>query len=354
MSVEALPLPRGESTRELRQWGTQVVDQLRRLRQSDVEALKTQGVSLAEVNAAIAALRTEVQDLTDLFANLDPETLQKSAAFALALRTDLDALFATFTDDLDRSVTFARRIAQSAINDRILTNQTVASIRIEQSVRRTETLSFARQLSVVEAQLGESLGVIAIEQIARADGDSALAQQIESLLAKVDDARAAIDTETIVRATRDSALAQQVTTLSSSIGGQSIQLTGILQSVDGLYAQWGMSITTEGHVKGLVSLDATRQVSTFTVIADNFLVAKPGVGGGDPKLIFAIGQVDGATQLGIRGDVLLDGAVTARTLSVGTLSAITANLGTITAGLMRSADSKFVIDLDAKSITIDF
>lgn len=40
------------------------------------------------------------------------------------------------------------------------------------------------------------------------------------------------------------------------------------------------------------------------------------------------------------------------TATITTLSALTADMGTITAGLMRSADGKFVIDLTSKTITI--
>ena len=50
---------------------------------------------------------------------------------------------------------------------------------------------------------------------------------------------------------------------------------------------------------------------------------------------------------------LIDGSILARHIDVASLSAITADIGEVTAGKLRSADNKFVIDLTAKTITIE-
>lgn len=55
----------------------------------------------------------------------------------------------------------------------------------------------------------------------------------------------------------------------------------------------------------------------------------------------------------IDGDFIKTGSIKAVSLSVTDLSAITANMGTITAGLMKSVDGKFVIDLNNKFISIE-
>jgi hypothetical protein len=46
------------------------------------------------------------------------------------------------------------------------------------------------------------------------------------------------------------------------------------------------------------------------------------------------------------------GGISAEVMSVTQLSAITSDIGTATAGVIRSADGKFKIDLNAKTITI--
>ena len=50
--------------------------------------------------------------------------------------------------------------------------------------------------------------------------------------------------------------------------------------------------------------------------------------------------------------MLADGTITATKISVGALSAITANIGEVTAGVIRDADSKMVIDLDNQQIIV--
>jgi hypothetical protein len=54
----------------------------------------------------------------------------------------------------------------------------------------------------------------------------------------------------------------------------------------------------------------------------------------------------------IDGNLLVDGTVTAQAINVTDLSSINANIGTITAGVLKSDDNLFVIDLDNKSIYI--
>lgn len=51
---------------------------------------------------------------------------------------------------------------------------------------------------------------------------------------------------------------------------------------------------------------------------------------------FIVGQVGGVTKVGIDGDLVVDGTIIADALNVAELSAITANLGTITAGQIAS------------------
>jgi len=55
----------------------------------------------------------------------------------------------------------------------------------------------------------------------------------------------------------------------------------------------------------------------------------------------------------IDGNLLVTGTIGASKLAVGQLSAITANAGVITAGLLRSNDGKFIIDLDNKFFKIE-
>lgn len=129
-------------------------------------------------------------------------------------------------------------------------------------------------------------------------------------------------------------------------------VTEVVGDVANIKAEWGVAINGNGQLIGLVKLDSVDAFSTFTVVADNFRVAHP-TSTGTTITAFVVGQVNGVSTVGINGNLLVDGSILARSLDVDTLSAITANIGTATAGVIRSADSKMIIDLNNKQITID-
>lgn len=129
-------------------------------------------------------------------------------------------------------------------------------------------------------------------------------------------------------------------------------LTNTLNSEMGtLSARWGVAINSGGQVIGLVQLDGSPTESTFTVVADKLLVAHP-TSAGTTVQAFVVGLVDGVSTVGINGNLVVDGTILARHLEVASLSSITANIGTVTAGKLQSVDGAMVIDLDAKSIVI--
>jgi hypothetical protein len=128
-----------------------------------------------------------------------------------------------------------------------------------------------------------------------------------------------------------------------------VRVVSLTQDVDGVKARWGVAIVMDGatpRVLGLVALDGSAEGSTFSVVADSFTVAQPDTTGGDPIQVFTIGEVDGTPTLVLRGNLIADGSVLARHLDVLTLSAITADIGTVTAGRIESASGDSYWDLD--------
>jgi hypothetical protein len=67
---------------------------------------------------------------------------------------------------------------------------------------------------------------------------------------------------------------------------------------------------------------------------------------------FVVGLVGGIPTVGINGNLVVDDTILARHIDVSSLSAITADIGTITAGVLQSTDGLMVIDLNAKTISI--
>ena len=142
----------------------------------------------------------------------------------------------------------------------------------------------------------------------------------------------------------------QVTTVTSEVNDVQTTVTQIQSSVDGLEGQWGVSVDVNNKVIGLVRLDGGATGSTFTVLADKFIVRHPTTT--TDIQAFIVGLVNGVSTVGINGNLVVDDTILARHIDVSSLSSITANIGTVTAGVVRSSDSKFVIDLDNKTIDI--
>lgn len=144
---------------------------------------------------------------------------------------------------------------------------------------------------------------------------------------------------------------EQVTTLTTTVGGNTTSITNILQSVDGIEAQWGVTINQNNRVTGLVRLDAGVTGSTFAVLADRFEVVHPSQNG-TTITAFVIGNINGTPTVGINGNLIVDDTILARHIDVSSLSALTANLGTVTAGRIQSASGASFWDLNTGDFQI--
>ena len=179
----------------------------------------------------------------------------------------------------------------------------------------------ARQ--VLEATINTAvLAQIASESVARATADTAITSQITSALSQIASNSAAITTEATTRATADSAQASQYTTLATTVGGNTANISTVQSSVDGVKLQYGVIGTINGTTGGFL----------FT----------------------GIKKLDGSVSytLQIAGDVIVDGTILAQKMNVMNLSAISANMGTITAGLIQSTSGNFRIDCTNERIEI--
>jgi hypothetical protein len=111
-----------------------------------------------------------------------------------------------------------------------------------------------------------------------------------------------------------------------------------------------VTVDVNNNVAGIKLLNAGEGTSSFNVLADHFQVAVPGQ---NPIPVFTTGIIGGVPTVGVNGDLILTGTITARMLQVGTLSAISANLGNIKAGTMTDPNgTRMVIDLNTGFIDI--
>lgn len=276
------------------------------------------------------------------------------------LGRSVDAIFDDASDLIESARDAAQLSAQEAIRGLLQNHTNQAAIRVEQLTRQNAIESIAAQIEVIVAgyQAGDAttLAAITTEQIARADADGALAVQVNSVEAALADettARsAAITAEAIARADADGTLAASIATVSTTVDGHTSSISTISSSVDGIRAQWAVVIDIDGNIVGSVKLDGSDDNSEFSVTADTFKVAFPGDPDGAAVPVFAIANVGGTPKVALRADMIVDGAITAQKLNVASLDTIAADVGEITAGVLRSSDSKFVIDLDAGTLVI--
>lgn len=139
--------------------------------------------------------------------------------------------------------------------------------------------------------------------------------------------------------------AAEVETQAVTITETNAVVTEVQDDVASIKAEWAIEINGNGQIIGAVRLDSLDAYSTFTVVADKFRVAHP-TASGTTVTAFIVDQVDGVSTVGINGNLLVDGSILARSLDVDTLSAITADVGTVTAGRIQSADGNSFWDLD--------
>jgi hypothetical protein len=177
-------------------------------------------------------------------------------------------------------------------------------------------------------------------------------EQLVAVSADLTAAQAAITTEATVRAAADGALASDITTLETTVNGVSATVTQHSESIDGIEARWGVAVNINNRVTGQIRLDGLASGTTFSVLADKFIIVHPTVDATEIQA-FITGLVNGVSTVGINGNLVVDGTILARHIDVTSLSAIVADVGTITAGVLQSSDGKMVIDLNNKSIRME-
>lgn len=321
----ALQYPVGSSNEALRAALVRLVDVLRTI-QTD-----------ADQSAAINALEAEVSSLetltNTLFDGLSGDVTNLTSGLG-----DLTADLTSLSAEVDGVVVTVSEVQSSAAAN-------AAAIVVEQGARASADSAIAANVtSLTSTVTGHTADIAAVEatltteQATRASADSALASSVSTLSATVSGhtsdisaVEASLVSEQATRASADSAIAANITTLSTTVDGHTAELTEVSTSIDGVSARWGVGINVDGQVTGLVRLDGDASESTFTVVADKFLVGHP-TNTGIVEPMFGVGVVDGATTVGIKGNALIDGSVLARSIQVDSLSAISADLGTVTIG----------------------
>lgn len=307
-------------------------------------------------DSSVVAVEIEVRRFGDTGAGtlrraLDPTTGQYSWVDGIQGQTTYEVRARPVTQP-ERSVSWSGWIHPTAATESQIVEVAATSLAVAPESVGLESLDAQTrfELSLVTAlsTLQGSYDAQREEMFANVNraGEEALRALLYS-----NDTKTLIRTEQIQRQTDTTAIAAEITTIGTTVADNTTTITAQQASIDGIAARWGVVINSNNQVVGLVQLDGGVSGSTFQVVADKFIVAHP-TSPSTTQQVFTIGTINGVASVGIAGNVIIDGTVLARHLAVSSLSAIAADVGTVTAGILKSSDNKMIINLNTKSITM--
>jgi hypothetical protein len=250
-----------------------------------------------------------------------------------------DAL-AAYAEDVQSDITAAGGVAQSVFN-------------------QYEAAAAAGHAKLASHYLTQAANTV--EQTVRIEEASVTAERIDTVAAYLAGSSATItDIETAV-ANGDTAIATRISNVQTQANGNSTSIQTITSSAGGTDANYALVANSNGHIKAGFVLSTGVAGSNITFLADKFIVANPS-SSGNVITPFVVGLVNGSSTVAINGSLVVDGTIIARhiaagvidasKLNVSSLSAITANVGTVTAGVIQSSNGKVVLDLNAGTFTI--
>ena len=336
-----------------------VAEQQARANAISAEATARQQLA-TQLNAADSAIAASVQD--EQAARVAADAAEAQARQQLAARvtdneTGLTAAQAAIVAEQQARANAIN--AEATARQQLATQLNAADSAIAASVQDEQTARVAADAAEAQARqqlaarvtdnetgLTAAQAAIVAEQQARANAISAEAAARQQLASQVDSGdstnAAAIHAEAQTRATAVSAVASANNILQARLdtGDFAIVKQSAEASASALgqaLARWGVKVQAmaDGNiaVAGIELLSGADQESVFAILADRLLVYKPN-GSGSPIPMLSLGVVNGQTALVLNGSLIADGAVVARHLSVDSLSAISANLGSVTAAQM--------------------
>ena len=286
-----------------------------------------QGSTLYEVRGTITTTPPRVVVWTDwepvttpdmvLSVENLPLTVQEIVNTQLAVQTErFDAIAADLASELARTAAIAENARKDVVRNIVATS------------------------GQATARLVEEIAV-------RATADDALSVQIITLDTEYYSNKASVQTQLTSLSSATSSTASSVTSLSASVTTISAELTTawvVTATPAGATAAWSLIAKTNSGSVGMTAVASTGG-NYITMDADKFLWRTSG------GTTFALFDTTGGAFY-LRGDLFASGSISASALNVSTLSAISANVGTLTAGTLQSTDGKMVFNLTAGRMVI--
>lgn len=157
--------------------------------------------------------------------------------------------------------------------------QNAAAILDERSIRVTNESAFSHRLDLVESSVGENSALISTLEETFSTVSGSLSTRIDVVSAHSNENTAAITSEITARTNADGALSTRIDTVSAAAAGAiasvATEATARANADGTLSAKWGVTVDLNGRISGISLNDGTNQQSTFTILADNFMVENP-------------------------------------------------------------------------------
>lgn len=321
----------------------------------------------AESSIASSVTTLSAATATNIAAAVQTETTARTSADS-AIASSVTTLASTTATNIAAAVqteTTARTSADSAIATSVTTlasttaTNIAAAVQTETTARTGADTALASSITTVASSVTTANAAIAAEAVTRAGVDTAQAATIATVVASVATANAAIVSEASTRVSGDSAQAALTGQVQARLdtgdfatvkttANATASRTGVLE------ARHTVHLDVNGYVSGTESVnDGTS--SSFVVLADKFLVAKPD-GSGTPIPMLTLGTIDGQTTLGVAGNLIVDGVVSTKKIAgqAVTVPAFTRlNSDVIVNGETKTLLS-FSMDTDNKPIVVFF
>lgn len=153
---------------------------------------------------------------------------------------------------------------------------------------QTQVVDGQSALAIAIQEFGATINVngvslsaaIIAETFARVSADAAETSirttQDATLQSNINSVSASVVSQTGTLVTAGDATALDVTTLTTTINGHTTTISSHTASINGISAQWGVTITSGNRITGAVRLDSGANNSNFVVVADNFYIFPTG------------------------------------------------------------------------------
>jgi len=297
-----------------------------------------------QVNQAIAdEVSARVSALTELHAQVVADANVQAAALNQRI------------SEAEASIESARASTEDRLQAQIATSNAALNVRID-TVEANATSSLATTKQALIAQFtaaDQALNTALSEAITEVEtsAEQARVEQKNLILAQLNQSIGVVQQQVNTKVTAAEASALASTQVEAFKGTHFAALQQKFNvkagELDTLYGAWSASYSLKinaGTIGGKpviagIGLSATAGTgSDIILMANRVAIVQPNYSGSTSQLKypFVVGIVNGVSTVGITGQLLVDGSITAHKITTNTLAAITANAGTINGGTFKT------------------